>query len=91
MLHIVAYDIRNPKRLKKIAKLCLDYGVRVQFSIFEFDLEPSLTMQFIREIDSIIDPRSDKVMIIPVCSSCRKNIRLLGQATPFSLPDFYCF
>lgn len=91
MLHIVAYDIRDPRRLKKIAGLCLDYGVRMQYSVFEFDLEPELTRKFVFEIESVIDKSRDREMIVPVCGNCRKNIRLLGQAEVFELPRLYCF
>lgn len=80
MLHIVAYDIKDSRRLKKIARLCLDYGVRIQYSIFQFDLNSEFTTKFLQEISCIIDPLKDKIMIVPVCSACRKSIKLLGQA-----------
>lgn len=35
MLMIVAYDIRKPRRLRQIAKHCEDYGIRIQYSMFE--------------------------------------------------------
>ena len=91
MLHIVAYDIRDSRRLKKLARLCLDYGVRVQYSIFEFDLEPGPMQDFLRELEAIIDVSCDRVMIVPVCAACRENIRLLGQAEAYTLPHLYCF
>ena len=39
MLMLITYDIsfddpQGQKRLRQIAKLCLDYGVRVQYSVF---------------------------------------------------------
>jgi CRISPR-associated endonuclease Cas2 len=36
MLTLVAYDITDAKRLRRIAQTCEDYGVRVQYSVFEF-------------------------------------------------------
>lgn len=91
MLHLVAYDIRDARRLKKISRLCLDYGLRLQYSVFEFDLEPGPTREFIGELESIIDSSCDRVMIVPVCGTCRAAITLLGQADAFSLPRLYCF
>ena len=29
MLRIVAYDIANPSRLRRVALACLDYGIRI--------------------------------------------------------------
>ena len=45
MLILITYDIsfedpQGPVRLRRIAKLCQDYGVRVQFSVFECDISP---------------------------------------------------
>ena len=39
MLTLLAYDIADPKRLSRVAKVCEDYGVRVQYSVFECHLE----------------------------------------------------
>ena len=91
MLHIIAYDITDPGRLKKTANLCKDYGIRIQYSIFQFDLNERLTDMFIKELQDIIDPESDKVIVIPVCNSCRKSIRLFGKAESFNAPKFYIF
>ena len=91
MLHIIAYDITDPARLKKTANLCKDYGIRIQYSIFQFDLNERLTNMFIKELQEIIDPASDKVMVIPVCRSCRESIRVLGKAETFTAPKFYIF
>ena len=43
MLVIVTYDIRTDsregrRRLRRVAQACLDYGQRVQYSVFECDL-----------------------------------------------------
>jgi CRISPR-associated protein Cas2 len=32
--HVVAYDIRDPRRLRRVAKTCLDFGCRRQLSVF---------------------------------------------------------
>lgn len=91
MLHIVAYDIKEPKRMRKVALLCLDYGVRVQYSIFQFDLNEKLTAQFVSELKELIDPAADRLMIVPVCEKCRSSILCLGQMKPFELPLFFSY
>ena len=45
MLMLITYDIsledaEGQARLRRVAKLCLDYGVRVQYSVFECDIAP---------------------------------------------------
>lgn len=46
MLVLITYDVNTThatgaRRLRRIAKLCEDYGIRVQFSVFECDVEPA--------------------------------------------------
>ena len=45
MLMLITYDIslQDPEgasRLRRVAQYCLDYGVRVQYSVFECDIAP---------------------------------------------------
>src|ERR1019366_3494276 len=46
MLTLVAYDISEPKRLVKVARVCEDFGVRVQYSIFECRLDEAEFTEF---------------------------------------------
>lgn len=39
MLRVIAYDIASARRLRRLANVCSDYGVRVQKSVFEFWLD----------------------------------------------------
>ena len=70
MRHIVAYDIKDKTRLKKISQICLDYGIRIQYSVFEFDLSLEVAAEFLQEVTGIIDSAADKILVIPVCESC---------------------
>lgn len=55
MLILVAYDIAHPRRLARVARACEDYGVRVQYSLFECRLEADafedLWLRLLDEID----------------------------------------
>ena len=66
MIVLITYDVNvttgaGRRRLRKIAKICLDYGLRVQNSVFECDVDPaqftflknSLLGVFDDELDSI--------------------------------------
>ena len=46
MLTLVAYDISDAKRLHRVARVCEDFGVRVQYSLFECRLEEPEFRQF---------------------------------------------
>lgn len=58
---LVAYDVNTEtaagrRRLRRVARACLDYGQRVQNSVFECEVEPAqwttLRARLIDEIDS---------------------------------------
>jgi len=62
MLTIVAYDIAEPKRLPKIARLCEEYGIRVQYSLFECHLtEEDFDDFWLRLLDEI-DEDTDRIV-----------------------------
>ena len=42
---VVSYDISDDKRRRKVAKIMEGYGFRVQYSVFECDLEPKQLIQ----------------------------------------------
>lgn len=71
MFILVAYDIMNPKRRRKIGKLLEDYGARRQFSLFECLLDKNKLDDLIRDIKAIMKPREDRVQIYHLCGACR--------------------
>jgi CRISPR-associated protein Cas2 len=71
MFVLVAYDIMNSKRRRKISKLLEDYGVRQQLSVFECILDKDKLADLIGDIKSLIKPREDRVQIYHLCEACR--------------------
>ena len=64
MMVLVSYDVRTSepggaKRLRRVAKVCRNFGQRVQFSVFECLVDPAqwvrLRQQLINEIDEELD------------------------------------
>ena len=62
MLTIVAYDISDPKRLSRVARVCEDFGVRVQYSIFECQLTEEDFDTFWLTLLDEIDEDEDRVV-----------------------------
>ncbi len=54
--YLVAYDIADPKRLRKIERIASAYGERVQYSLFQCDLQLSKR----KELESLLRQNSDK-------------------------------
>ena len=78
MLTVVAYDVADPARLRNVARVCEDYGMRVQYSVFECRLEADRFDLFWNELSTILDPVADRLVAYKVCSSCARDIRSAG-------------
>ena len=81
MLHLVAYDIRTPKRLRLVAKTCQDFGIRVEYSVFECDLSEDHFQTFCTSLQNIIDPDEDCILAYKICGSCVAKMESMGAVT----------
>ena len=79
MLFVIAYDIADPRRLRKIAKCCELYGGRVEKSVFELELEVSVLQHFLEEVGNLMNLELDSLIVYNVCAACEKNIKILGK------------
>jgi CRISPR-associated protein Cas2 len=66
MMVLVTYDVETQtdagkRRLRQVAKLCQNYGQRVQFSVFECLLEPALWVELRAKLLATIDPSTDSL------------------------------
>ena len=83
MLTLVAYDITCPKRLHRVAKVCEDWGMRVQYSVFECRLEADAFDRFWAELSIVIDPKHDRLVAYKICSKCAREIHSQGVQEHF--------
>ena len=83
---IVAYDIADPKRLYRIAKIMKDYGVRVQKSIFELNVTPQAFNNMKHRIEKTIVPEEDGVKYFTLCEKCAGTRETIGLGV-FVDPD----
>lgn len=71
--HLLAYDIRDCKRLKKVAKRLESYGSRVQYSIFRCRLNREMLEKLRWELAEVMEPE-DSLLVIPICGQCADRI-----------------
>ena len=79
--YIVAYDISDPKRLRKVAIACQDYGVRKQFSVFLCRLSATDFVKLRNRLYDLVNLQEDQVLFIPLCGKCVQTIEALGRPT----------
>jgi CRISPR-associated protein Cas2 len=77
--YLVAYDIADAKRLRRVAKTCEDFGLRRQYSVFLCRLSALSLVRFKSRLYDIIDLKEDQVLFIPLCPRCGAQIEALGR------------
>ena len=78
---LVSYDISDPKRLRKVARACEDFGVRKQFSVFLTRVSATDLVRLRSRLYDIIDLSEDQVLFIPLCPRCVNAIDAIGRPT----------
>lgn len=84
--YLVAYDIRNERRLRTVASCVKSYGDRVQYSVYICDLSEPELIALCTHLEILIKPTEDEVMIIDLGQvDHSRRILFLGQGA--SPPD----
>ena len=78
MRWVVAYDSPCDKRRRKLAALLEGYGVRVQESVFECELNARSFAQLRQRLERLILPTDDAVRLWPLSRRCCAQIVNLG-------------
>jgi CRISPR-associated protein Cas2 len=83
MLVVVSYDVRTcepggAKRLRKVAKLCQNRGVRVQFSVFECLVDPAQWEVLRVRLMEAIDPEQDSLRFYFLGANWERRVEFSG-------------
>jgi len=88
MRYLITYDIRDEKRLTKVAKIMKDFGERVQYSVFECNLQESELNMLKSRLKWVINMEQDSVIFYYLCESCFSKIQQFGEGRNYE--DDYC-
>ena len=83
MFVIIAYDVNTTslggtKRLRKISKECVNYGQRVQNSVFEVNIEYAKFIQLKDRLIKIMDKKTDSLRFYYLGNNWKKRIEHIG-------------
>lgn len=83
MMVLITYDVNTEdaagrKRLRQIARQCVNYGQRVQNSVFECMLDPAQCKLLQAKLLSIMDPDKDSLRFYYLGSRYEKKIEHFG-------------
>ncbi len=83
MMVLVSYDIamddkNGPRRLRRVAKICTNYGQRVQYSVFECTVDPALWVKVRAQLIKTIDQEKDSLRFYFLGSNWKRRIEHIG-------------
>lgn len=88
MMMLVSYDVakdeNGEKRLRRIAKICEDYGQRVQYSVFECLLDPAQWVALRARLVAEMNPDFDSLRFYSLGAKWESRIEHIGQKKTFN-------
>ena len=83
MMILIAYDVRvikpeGRKRLRLISKTCMDYGMRVQNSVFECEITPAQWVELKDRLLKIYDEKEDSLRFYQLGSNWKQKVEHYG-------------
>lgn len=92
MLVLITYDVNTEdaagrKRLRMIAKQCVNYGQRVQNSVFECLLDAGQCRSLQAKLVSIMDPKRDSLRFYYLGKQYEKKVEHFGSKKTYNPED----
>ena len=83
MLVVITYDVNTEtpegrKRLRKVAKICVNYGIRVQNSVFECIVDPVTMLEIKSKLSKVMDENVDSLRFYYLGNNYEKKIEHMG-------------
>ena len=96
MLVLITYDVSTEtaagrKRLRKVAKQCVNHGQRVQNSVFECLLDAAQYAILKAELAKLIDPEVDSLRFYQLGNHYQNKLEHVGVRPAFQQDDVLIF
>ncbi len=90
MMVLICYDVNTTtaggqKRLRKVAKMCENYGQRVQNSVFECLVDAALFRQLKHQLGELIDADKDSLRFYHLGDNWKSRVEHIGAKTSLDL------
>jgi CRISPR-associated protein Cas2 len=90
MMVLVSYDVATSseggaKRLRKVAKVCTNYGQRVQFSVFECVVDPAQWVTLKSTLEGIIDTERDSLRYYYLGANYKRRVEHVGAKPSYDV------
>mgnify|MGYP001243157747 CR=1 FL=1 len=90
MLVLISYDVNTEsssglKRLRKVSKICQNYGQRVQNSVFECVIDAAQYTSLKFELENVIDKEKDSLRFYKLGNNYKNKIEHVGAKTSIDI------
>ncbi|MCR0172295.1 CRISPR-associated endonuclease Cas2 [[Clostridium] innocuum] len=95
MLVIITYDVNTQnsagkKRLRNVAKVCVNYGQRVQNSVFECVMDQAKCREVKHKLTGLIDKEHDSLRFYYLGNNYKNKVEHIGVSLASMLKKMYC-
>lgn len=96
MLTVVTYDVNTEdaagrRRLRKVARICVNYGQRVQWSVFEISADSTTMAKVKKQLLDTIDYEKDSLRFYSLGSRYQGKIDHYGKNETYDPEGFLVF
>lgn len=90
MYVLITYDVATStpggeRRLRQVARACMDYGQRVQYSVFECKVDPAQFIQLKARLFSIVDAGADSLRFYHLGANPARKVETHGVQRAYDL------
>ena len=90
MMVLITYDVNTEtengkRRLRKVAKQCMNYGQRVQNSVFECKLDNTQLVQVKNILEGIIDKKKDSLRFYVLGNNYKDKVIHIGAKETYDI------
>ncbi len=90
MLVLITYDVNTQtpsgvRRLRQVAKQCVNYGQRVQNSVFECVLDAAKCREVQHKLEKIIDKNTDSLRFYYLGNNYKSKVEHIGAKDSFDV------
>ncbi len=92
MYILITYDInvtslKGQRRLRKVAKICVNYGQRVQNSVFECKLTEAELLRVKKQLLDVIDKETDSLRFYRLGDNYEKKVQHIGAKETYKVDE----
>jgi CRISPR-associated protein Cas2 len=88
-MFVITYDITEDKNRVKVSKILEDYGNRVQYSVFESDIDRVEAKSLMDLLKTKVNLENDNIKFYFMCTDCERKVKSIGNDKEHILLDSY--